>query len=204
MNSGAHYLKLYIGCMMSSKTSNLMSEINRYKHITDKIMIVSHILDKKRFKESENNLIKTHDHKSLSAIMVNQLNELKTNHFYKNKYDNATIVIIDEGQFYNDLYSFLREELSSLDFHCRKTFIVAGLSGDYNMNPIGDMIKLVPLADEIHKLTAYCVYCKDTTPASFTKRHMYSETNGPTNGESEFLVGNGDIYSPVCRMHFLT
>jgi len=206
-NTGAHYLKLYIGCMMSSKTSNLMSEINRYKHITDKIMIVSHILDKKRLKgsDSETNLIKTHDHKSLSAIMVNHLRELKTNQFYKNKYDNATIVLIDEGQFYDDLYPFLKEELSTIHFDCRKTFIVAGLSGDYNMNPIGDMIKLVPLADEIHKLTAYCVYCKDTTPASFTKRHDYRYIDGHDgDGESEFLVGNSDIYSPVCRLHFLT
>ena len=196
MNSGAHYLKVYMGCMMSSKTSNLMSEIKRYRHITDKIIIVNHILDKKRFKESENNLIKTHDHKSLSAIMVNQLNELKTNQFYNNKYNNAEIVIIDEGQFYDDLYEFLKQELSSIHFERRKTFIVAGLSGDSNMNPIGDMIKLVPLADEIHKLTAYCVYCKDTTPASFTKRNFYNS--------DQFLVGNSDIYSPVCRMHFLT
>lgn len=199
MNSGAHYLKLYMGCMMSSKTSNLMSEINRYKHITDKIIIVNHILDKKRFKDYENNLIQTHDHKSLSAIMVNELSELKTNAFYENKYRNAEIVIIDEGQFYQDLYPFLKHELSTVHFERRKTFIVAGLSGDYNMNPIGDMIKLVPLADEIHKLTAYCVYCKDTTPASFTKRHFYNNQEN-----DQFLVGNSDIYSPVCRMHFLT
>lgn len=200
-NYGAHYLKVYIGCMMSSKTSNLMSEINRYKYITDKILVVNHVLDKLRFEEDDN-LIKTHDDKSLSAIMVNSLSELKTNDFYRNEYTNAEIVIIDEGQFYNDLFMFIKTELFLTHCDRKKTFIVAGLSGDYNMNPIGDMIKLIPLADEIHKLTAYCVYCKDTTPASFTKRHDNRQDTRHQDHQ-QFLIGSSDIYSPVCRMHFL-
>jgi thymidine kinase len=73
-------------------------------------------------------------------------------------------------------------------------FIIAGLSGDYNMNPIGDIIKLVPVADEIIKLKALCVYCKNGTPASFTKKEI--------DNQKQILVGGSEIYSPVCRKHF--
>jgi len=200
--SRAHYLKLYIGCMMSSKTSNLMTEINRYKHITDRILVINHILDATRHKNKNATslgIIRTHDQKELPAIMINELGELKTNPFFRHKFENADIVIIDEGQFYKDLYQFMRTELFEFprDSH-PKTFIVAGLSGDYNMEPIGDIIQLVPLADEIHKLTAYCVYCKDTTPASFSKKIINTNET-----ELKFIIGDHNIYSPVCRMHYL-
>jgi len=189
------YLKLIIGCMFSSKTSTLLSEINRYKHITDKILVVNSILDKQR-QTTEESSIETHDNKNWPAIMVSNLNELKTNETYKNKYDYAEIVIIDEAQFYTDLDHFMKTELFS---HTnKKMFIVAGLSGDYKMEPIGDIIKLVPMADEIQKLYAYCIYCKDGTLASFTsKLSTYNNTD-------QILVGKNDIYSPCCRDHFLS
>jgi thymidine kinase len=78
-------------------------------------------------------------------------------------------------------------------------FIVAGLSSDFNMKPIGEIISLVPLADEIIKLSALCVYCKDGTPANFTK--LIKTHNNESS--SNVLVGAKDSYSPCCRKHFL-
>ena len=178
--------------MFSSKTSSLLSEINRYKHITDKILVVNSILDKQRM-DNPSSSIETHDNKNWPAVMVNELKELKEN--YKSKYDYAEIIIIDEGQFYCDLYTFIRNEL----FHKnnKKIFIVAGLSGDYKMEPIGDIIKLVPMADDIQKLNAYCIYCKDGTLASFTSKIK-------SNLSEQIIVGKGDMYSPCCREHYLT
>jgi len=190
------YLKLIIGCMFSSKSSTLLSEINRYKHITDKILVVNSILDKERQSHDES-MIETHDKKHYPAIMVKTLNELKSNIVYNKKYDYAEIVIIDESQFYGDLYEFMRSELFSQTN--KKMFIVAGLSGDYKMEPIGDVLKLIPMADEIQKLDAYCIYCKDGTLASFTSKLINTTTN-----DQQIVVGNDDIYSPCCRYHFLT
>lgn len=189
------HLKLIIGCMFSSKTSSLLSEINRYKHITDKILVINSILDKERQIHDEN-VIETHDNKHWPAFMVNTLEELKNTYHYKQKYDDAEIIIIDEGQFYSDLYSFIRNEVFSQTN--KKLFIVAGLSGDYKMEPIGDIIKLIPLADEIIKLDAYCIYCKDGTLASFTSK-LPSIDN-----ISQITIGKGNIYAPCCRNHFLT
>ena len=73
------------------------------------------------------------------------------------------------------------------------------MSSDFNMKPIGDIINLIPLADEIVKLSALCVYCRDGTPANFTKL-IKSESRDESNN---VLVGAKDLYSPCCRNHFL-
>lgn len=195
------YLKLIIGPMFSSKSSTLLSEINRLKYITDKILVINSILDKERHEDMEINeqglgIMKTHDNKTFPAIMVTDLKELKTNSFFNSKYEYADIIIIDEGQFYKDLYEFVHTELNY--FSARKMFIVAGLSSDFNMKPIGEIISLVPLADEIIKLSALCVYCRDGTPASFTKL-----INHESSSNGNVLVGAKESYSPCCRKHFL-
>ena len=193
-NYQGNYLKLIIGPMFSS---SLLSEINRYKYITDKILVINSVLDKERHSDMEINnqglgFMKTHDSKTFPAIMLNNLEELKTNNFFNSKYNYADIIIIDEGQFYNDLHSFIKGELNGYN---NKMFIVAGLSSDFNMEPIGDIIKLVPLADEINKLSALCVYCKDGTPANFTKLIKQGDN-------SQIHVGAKESYSPCCRKHF--
>jgi thymidine kinase len=195
------YLKLIIGPMFSSKSSTLLSEINRLKYITDKILVINSILDKERHEDMEINdqglgIMKTHDNKTFPAIMVTDLKELKTNSFFNSKYEYADIIIIDEGQFYKDLYDFVHTELNYI--RTRKMFIVAGLSSDFNMKPIGEIISLVPLADEIIKLSALCVYCRDGTPASFTKL-----INHESSSNGNVLVGANESYSPCCRKHFL-
>jgi thymidine kinase len=180
--------------MYASKTTSLICEINRYKYLTDKILVINSILDKERRGQNLNS-IKSHDKESFPAIMLNNLFELESNYDFRNKFNNADIVLIDEAQFYNDLYDFMGKNLNNV--YQKKLFIVSGLSSDSNMEPIGDVIKLVPLADEIIKLSAYCIVCKNGTPASFTKRSKNIDN------KSQILVGLNDIYSPVCRMHYL-
>lgn len=199
-NSNSNYLKVIMGPMFSGKSSSLLTECNRYKFITEEMVVVNSILDKQRhsdMKIDENGIgqLKTHDSKTFPAIMLKNLSELNTNKYYNKKYLESSIVLIDEGQFYGDIYSFLKNELSKPG---NKKFIVAGLSSDINQNPIGDIIKLIPLADDVIKLSAFCVYCKDGTPGNFTKGLQSSYHNK----ETQIKVGAKDIYAPVCRKHF--
>ena len=181
------YLKLIIGCMFSGKSSSLLSEIYRYKFKS--ILVINHILDKERHSDMSDGFIKTHNNKSHPAIMLNTLSELKTNSKYIELYNNSQIVLIDEGQFYSDIYDFINYELQ----HSNKKFIIAGLNADAYMQPFGDIIKLIPLADDIEKLSAFCNYCE--SKASFTKKIN-------NNNTSQILIGNEDTYQPVCRKHF--
>ena len=190
------HLKVYMGCMFSGKSTSLLNEAQRYRHITDNILMVNHVFDLKRNNDSVSKTglgqIKTHDNKTSSALMVNSLGELLTNDFFHSKYESADVVIIDEAQFYDDLFLFISSQLARGDI--RKVFIVGGLSGDFQMNHIGQLYKLLPLADDIVKLNAYCTFCKDGTPASFTKRLCDSN--------DVILVGASSEYAPVCRKHF--
>jgi thymidine kinase len=185
LNQKTSYLKLIIGPMMSSKSTRLISEIEKYKHITDNILVVNHIFDKQR---NSINCIKTHDDKVYPSIMLNNIYDLQRDE----NYINADIVIIDESQFYKDLYNFMSNELKNVN----KVFIISGLSGDYNMNPIGEIHLLISLADSIEKLSALCIYCKDGTLASFTKLIVKSDKQ-----ETQILIGRSEKYTPVCRYH---
>lgn len=187
MNHQSGYLKLVIGCMMSGKSSFLMSEVSRYKCITPNILVINHAFDKERH---NGNFIQTHDKKNLPALMLHTLSEIHTNKDLTDLYAMSEIVVIDEGQFYSDLYEFVNYEVNNNN----KMIIVGGLSGDFNMSPIGDIIKLVPVADEIIKLKAFCIYCKDSTSASFTRKEIIDH--------NQISIGGKGVYSPVCRKHF--
>ena len=77
----------------------------------------------------------------------------------------------------------------------KKHVIVAGLIGDYQMCPFGDILKLIPIADDIKIVYALCKKCADGTQAPFTKRHN-------TRIEGQVAVGGSDIYEATCRKHY--
>ena len=53
LNLKSNYLKLYVGCMFSGKSTSLLNEMIKYKVITDKIIMINHIYDKKRYTEDQ-------------------------------------------------------------------------------------------------------------------------------------------------------
>uniref|UniRef100_A0A6C0H6W1 thymidine kinase n=1 Tax=viral metagenome TaxID=1070528 RepID=A0A6C0H6W1_9ZZZZ len=194
LTNKAGCLRLYLGCMYSGKSTALLNEISRYFVLTKDIVVINHTLDQDRQHnqtgKSDEFLLQTHDNKGHTALKLTRLKDLIDNPDLRELYRTARVIVIDEAQFFPDLLSFMQEQLVQ-----PKTFIVGGLSGDYNMNPIGQIINLVPLADEIIKLDAYCVYCSEYTIASFSKRLVSSE--------QQILVGKQDVYLPVCRYHHL-
>jgi thymidine kinase len=176
------YLKIIIGPMFSSKSTFLLKELNRYSNITKNIICINHSFDKIR---NNTDTIKTHNNESCKSFMLDKLNELKE----INEYQFADVVLIDEGQFFEDLYIFIENELRN---GSSKIFIVAGLSGDIFMKPIGNILSLIPLADEIEKLSALCIGCSDGTLAHFTKRKN-------TDNKEVILISAEENYIPVCR-----
>ena len=106
-----------------------------------------------------------------------------------NEYRTGDIILIDEAQFFNDLFNFA-VYASDID---KKTIIVFGLDGDYKKEAFGDILKLIPHAEKVTKLNAFCQICKDGTLASFTKRLI--------NSEKQAIIGNQDCYMAVCRKH---
>jgi thymidine kinase len=103
--------------------------------------------------------------------------------------DSYNTIIIDEGQFFSDLKEKVTEWVDN-----KIHVIVAGLDGDFQRNPIGQILELIPYSDVIIKLNSLCGICVDGTEAPFTRRKNSSK--------DKILVGGNDIYVPVCRKHY--
>ena len=163
-------LEIILGSMYSGKSTTLIKKTEGFQKIGKKCLLVNHVLDSR----VSGNYVKTHDDTTLEAVKTDDLATLDVEDF--------DVILIDEGQFFTNLKTEVEKMLEQ-----NLTVIVAGLNGDFNMNKFGEMIDLVPIADNIIYLQANCYNCDDK--ASFTKR-LSSE---------EQVVSVNSSYAPACR-----
>ena len=180
------HLTLIIGCMFSQKTTELLRRIRRYKSIGYKVLAVNFIGDTRYGDES----IASHDKDIEKAVCVEQLQSV--DHLVRSgKYN---VIAIDEGQFFTDLHTYVTKWADELDVH----IIISGLDGTSERTPFGDMLRLIPHADEVVRLSALCSVCCDGTVAVFSKYFGESPKN-----ENGVAIGGAESYRPVCRKHFI-
>jgi len=173
-------LNLVIGPMYSGKSTELLRIYNKYKRNYN-IIAFNHKADNRY----GNNSVNTHNNESLSCISVDKLYDYYDK-FIQNKH-NIDIVLIDESQFFEDLYDFCKDIVENFN----KIVYVFGLSGDSNRHKFGEILDLIPIADDIKFLKSICNICKIVKDAPFTMRIT-------TNNE-QMLVGSSDEYMAVCR-----
>ncbi len=177
------YLELIIGPMFSGKSTELIRRIRLLKTINKKVLVIKPDIDNRYTKD---NKIVSHNFESCECISVSTLSELSLE--YVNDYDT---IVIDEGQFIPDLKKCVVYWLNNSNLN----IIIGSLDGDSNKNPIGEVLELIPYANECHKYSSLCTICNDGTKAPFTKRLVKS-------GE-QILVGGKESYIPVCSKHYL-
>ena len=180
-------LELILGPMFSGKTSALQSIIRRHEVLGLKCVAYKPLIDG-RYGEDE--YIYNHDKVKVSAIPVTYL----TQQALYSKYEEASLIIIEEGQFFGDLYEFVLKAVEKDGKHV----IVAGLDGDRFRKPFGQLLQLIPIADRITKLTSLCKLCATSgqaTPALFSY--------GATKVTDTVHVGGPECYMPLCRKHYL-
>tara|TARA_B100001093_G_C26163890_1_gene732731 strand:- start:30 stop:569 length:540 start_codon:yes stop_codon:yes gene_type:complete len=173
-------LHIIFGCMYSGKSSELLKIINTYKLLDKSVLCINHSLDTRY----GTNKIISHDRKEEYCFQVDNLTHVETLDIYKK----SEILVIEEGHFFKDLVSFVKNSLSK-----NKKIYVAGLNGDYQQKSIGSINDLIPICDSVKKLDALCLICKNGTKAIFTKRI--------TDSRDQFIVGSTETYIPVCRKH---
>ena len=178
------YISLIIGCMFAQKTTELLRRVRRYKSIGYKVLIVNFIDDTRYGTEC----IASHDKEIEKAICVKKLQDVN-NMVRSGEYN---VIAIDEGQFFIDLHEYVTQWADELSIH----IVISGLDGTSDRTPFGDMLRLIPYAEEVERLSAFCSVCRDGTVAVFSK---YFGT--PKN---EVAIGGADSYKPVCRNHYLT
>ena len=156
---------IILGCMYSGKSTELRRRISRYEAVGIPTLTVTSTLDTRGTLGEK---LRTRV-KFLRELLGTP--ELRA----------AKVVGIDEAQFFPDLLDFVRE------MEHEKTLILAGLDGDSNREPFGQILLCIPLCDSVVKLTALDT---DGSEAIFTYRS--------TEHSDQIHTVNSD-YIPVSR-----
>ena len=149
-----------------------------------KVLYINHSVD-----DREKSIYSTHC--KLTKNRELSFDSIKLSDFYSFKADEYDVIGIDEAQFFDDsILTFVETLLKA-----HKYVIVVGLDGTFDRKPFGFILELIPLADNVAKLHAYCRNCyrksQTLTTAIFSHRIV--------NESSTTLVGASESYIPVCR-----
>jgi thymidine kinase len=174
-NKGKAYLELIIGPMFSGKTSRLIEIYKQCKFCNISVIAINYSLDTRY----DPLLLTTHDQIKIPCIqttdLLTVLNSVKV----------YQVVLINEGQFFSDLYAFVELMLKQ-----QKQIYICGLDGDFERKKFGQILDLIPLCDKVTKLSSLCSLCQNGTPGIFSHRL--------TCEKDQTIIGS-DNYIPVCR-----
>jgi thymidine kinase len=185
------HLSLLIGCMFAQKTTELLRRVRRYRSIGYHVLVINYIGDTRYGKEC----IASHDKEVEKAICVSTLAEV--DHMARSQ--EFQVIVIDEGQFFPDLFQYVTMWADTLPVH----IVIAGLDGTSERKPFGDILNLIPHAEEVERLEAFCSVCGDGTIANYSQYKGLRSVENGANTKEEVVIGGTEIYRPVCRKHYL-
>lgn len=177
------YLEIILGPMWSGKTTELVKLYNKFKYCNISILTINYLHDKRY---SDDN-ISTHDKINIPCEMIESLRDISDieNNNITNKFNNAKVILINEGQFFKDINVWVNLAVNKYNKH----IYVCGLDGDFQRKSFNNFLELIPYCDKVRKFNAICCECKNN-PAIFTHRI--------TNDNEQELIGN-EMYKPMCR-----
>jgi thymidine kinase len=186
------YLELIIGPMYSGKTSKLLEIYKQCKFCEMSVSIINHSFDK-RYHDT---MLSSHDKVMVPCINTDNLHNLwfndgmidLTQQFDNTNYKkirNSHVILINEGQFFDKLYNVVYDMLKN-----KKIVYICGLDGDFERKKFGEILDLIPLCDNVTKLTSLCSSCKNGSLGIFSMR--------TTNEKQQTVIGS-ENYLPVCR-----
>jgi thymidine kinase len=170
---------LIVGPMFAGKTTELLRRVKRELFAQRHCCVVKYEKDVRYSNAS----VSTHDNQQLAATLA--LSRLSDFTNWRD-YD---VVAIDEGQFFPDIATFAQ---TAADGGVK--VIISALDGDFQRKPFGKIPDLMPMCDQLVKVTAVCMKCQ-CREAPFTKRIVASKV--------QELIGGADMYAAVCRRCYI-
>jgi thymidine kinase len=159
-------IHLFLGPMYAGKTTRLMELHALHGGL---------ILD---YSESTGQYMVNHNGEQRPCIRLSQLSDIVTLEH--------SIVYINEAQFFPDLLDFVKKWEN-------KDIYLFGLDGDFQRNPMGQLLQVIPLCDTVEKLKGKCAKCEK--PSVFSKR---------VTQEVQQILLDESAYIPLCRNCYLT
>jgi thymidine kinase len=174
------YLEIILGPMFSGKTTYLINKYNDYMK-QNKTVAVINFSDDTRYHDK---MLSSHDKLMIPCIFSRKIEDLLNT----NDIQNSDAILINEGQFFEDLYDSVIYMVEKLN----KRVYICGLDGDFKRKKFGTILDLIPLSDKITKLQSKCHTCD--IPALFSHR---------ITQETLQVVIGVDNYIPLCRNCYL-
>jgi thymidine kinase len=173
------WIEVICGSMFSGKTEELIRRLNRARIAKQKVEIFKPEMDT-RFSEVQ---IVTHDAHAIQSTPVQSASQILL------MINDVDVVGIDEAQFFDSEITSVCNTMANNGIRV----LVAGLDMDYMGVPFGPMPSLMASAEYITKLQAVCMSCGDL--ANYSYRII--------KDEQQILLGEKDIYEPLCRKCFI-
>lgn len=175
-------LELIIGCMYSGKSSYLLHILDKHSiNNSGKVLYINHKLDKRETEYNENNF-SSHSSCIKFSNKIEMISVDKLDNIEFKKYN---VIGIDEGQFFDDIYDFVRKSMQYVHF-----IYVVSLNGDFEQKIFGNVYKLIPFCYNIKYFKANCVYCNKFNEAIFNLRK--------NNNKEQVLIGGKNLYEASC------
>lgn len=172
---------VYTGPMFSSKTSRLLSSLERYKYQNKKIVLFKPEMDD-RYSVSE---VVTHGGHKMSAFCVKRGSDIIE--YLSTLEDNPHVIAVDEAF----MISGVAETLIWL-YKNGYTIVVSSLDLSATGSAFEEIEKMLIWATKVEKCTAVCTVCGKDAP--YTHKKM--------SGGEEIEVGGSELYEPRCAIHF--
>ncbi len=176
-------LEVIAGPMFAGKSSELLKRMLFLEYSGKKILCLKPVIDDRYATDQ----IVTHNKLTHDAVAVIDLELVKDN--YTIKPYNFHTIFIDEVQFFDNKETlwFVEESLRN-----GVNVVAAGLDQDSRGVPFETTARLLAVADEVFKITAFCNVCGQTASKTQRLRH----TGGRVN------VGGAETYEPRCHEHW--
>ena len=178
-NKKQGFIEVIAGSMFSGKTEELIRRLKRARLANQKVEIFKPLIDRRY---SEENVV-SHDARTIRSTPVDTAANILLLAY------NVEVVGIDEAQFFDMGLVEVCNQLANQGARV----VVAGLDMDFMGKPFGPMPALMAIAEYVTKVHAICMRCGNLAHYSFRK----------TFEESQVLLGEKDVYEPLCRACYL-
>lgn len=171
-------IEVVCGSMFSGKTEELIRRLRRAQFANQKIAIFKPTIDN-RYSDVE---VVSHDAHKINSKPISDASEMLSVD------PEVQVVGVDEAQFFGSNLVDVCQALANRGVRV----IVAGLDTDFKGVPFGPIPMLMAVAEDVQKVHAICVKCGGLANHS----HRLSKS------EDLVLLGETDIYEPLCRACF--
>jgi len=187
MTNSAPQLTLIYGPMFSGKTTKLIElyNVSVSNYGQEKCLAFNYKLDTRYGM----NQIITHDGKKIDCLSIIDIDDFITNELTRPLILNAQYIFINEAQFFKNIDSVVMHLHNVL----KKDVILCGIDLDYKREKFGTMMKLVPSATNVLKLTGTCKLCKGAS--EFSHRTVANSL--------QILIGYSQ-YIPLCEKCYVS